>query len=49
MSTSAWLCDVKNSHKDSTGISRSWLYPKIRSVKAGEFTDELRVGGVLKL
>jgi phage terminase large subunit len=49
MSSLVWLRDVKNSHKDSTGISRSWLCPEIRSVKAGEFTDELCVGGMLKL
>jgi hypothetical protein len=49
MSSSAWPLDVKNSHKDSPGISGSWLYHEIRSVKAGELSDELHVGGALKL
>jgi hypothetical protein len=48
MSSSAWLLDGKNTHKESAGISGSQLYPKIGSVEAGEFSDELCVGGMLK-
>jgi hypothetical protein len=49
MSSSAWLLIVKSSYKDSAGISGSQLYPEIESVKACKFSNELRVGGVLKL